>query len=492
MGGKKFAMKEIEINLLHLEQQRKNRQLTKAIRPGGVAPALASFFIIGTCILSATAAFSYQQTKAPDSALNITFNSLLSGAIPHFGATPDRSLTGESDDRVNILLLGVGGDSHDGGQLSDTNIVLSIQPSKRRVAFISIPRDLVVPIEGYGWKKINEVNAWGEREHAGSGPEKAAKVVEKILNISIPYYIRVDFRAFSDIVDTLGGISVNVERSFTDYTYPTADYKYQTISFSQGPTRMNGDRALKFVRSRHSGMNNEGSDFARSKRQQKVIAAMKDAIFSTDTLLNPKKISSLFESLNKNIATNISPWQGIKLLTLARETSEQSIIRLTFDDSPESFLTSDWPAGGAYMLRPKDGTFEGMQRAVTSIFDISDTLSETESIRLEAPTVIVKNGTTIAGLATQYANVLTAKGFSVIGYSNAHEKDRSTSALFLTSSAQKTQSVAVLEALFRQKPTRSGWDDEDLSGVSSRPDFLIVLGADAHTPETSTLQVGSE
>lgn len=477
-------MQQIEINLLRLEQQKSSNQFTKTVRISGVVPTLAKLSVCAIAILSASAVFSFQQSAKPDSALNTTFNSIITGAIPHFGTTADRALAGESDDRINILLLGIGGENHNGGQLSDTNIVASIKPSTRQIALISIPRDLVVPIEGVGWRKINEVNAFGEQEQPGTGPAKAVSVVEKILNISIPYYVRVDFQAFSDIVDTLGGITVNVERSFTDYTYPTRDYKYQTVSFTSGSTVMDGDRALKFVRSRHSGMNNEGSDFARSKRQQKVLAAIKDKIFSTDFLLNPKKISPLLSSLNQNVATNISPWQGIKLLTIARETSEQSIVRLTFDDSPDNYLVPDWPAGGAYTLKPKDGMFEGMQQAVAGIFEAPAIVSEKESITSESLTILIRNGTSITGLATRYANLLSEKGFRVIGYSNAQSRDQAQTTLYQTGSSEKTKSLTALETLLGTEARTTGWNPKDL-GTSS-PNFLIVLGSDAATRQEGT------
>jgi LCP family protein required for cell wall assembly len=195
-------------------------------------------------------------------------------SVKNFIFHSDNVMIGQTDDRINILLLGIGGSGHDGPYLSDTNIIMSIKPSTKEVAMISIPRDLAVKINNYGVRKINNANAFGELEQSGNGAEYARKVFEETFNISIPYYARVDFEAFKEIIDNVGGITVNVERSFTDLSYPGPNDSYQTISFQAGEQEMNGEQALIFSRSRH-GSNGEGSDFARARRQQLMLSAFK-------------------------------------------------------------------------------------------------------------------------------------------------------------------------------------------------------------------------
>ncbi|MDO8490209.1 MAG: LCP family protein [bacterium] len=470
-------MKKIEINLLHLEQQKYSSQFTKPLPTQNIFPIVVKVILVAVAILSATAVLSFEQTKDANSAISKTFNSLIQGSLPQFGYNPDRNLAGEIDDRVNILLLGVGGKSHDGAQLSDTNIVLSIQPSSKKVAFISIPRDLLVPIEGYGWRKVNNANAFGEQEKEGSGPQRAVDVFSKVLNIPIQYYVRVDFSAFSQIVDTLGGITVNVDNAFTDYTYPTENYKFQTLVFKQGAQTMDGDRALKYARSRHSGMNNEGSDFARSKRQQKVLAAIKEKLFSTDFLLNPQKISDVTRQLQDNILTNVSPWQGLRLLAIIKNISDDAMIHLGFDDGPNNYLIASSVAG-AYVLQPKDGTFESMQSVVQNIFNATSTPSEKEAIQSEAPRVIIRNGTSIAGLATKYADTLVAMGYRVVAYGNAKEKNTGTTTMYTISSPAKQKSSDALTNFFHARQQSSGWNTADIGSIENT-DFLIVLGDDA-------------
>src|SRR3990167_1741578 len=161
----------------------------------------------------------------------------------------DKKLVGENEDRVNILLIGIG---HEGGLLADTIILANIKPSTKEVALLSIPRDLTVNIPGYGDRKINNANAFGETDNLpGGGGMFTARILSNVLNTSIPYYVRVDFSGFKKLVDDAGGVNIDVDKSFTDYEYPTTNFGYQTISFKQGPQKMDGDKALKYTRSRH-------------------------------------------------------------------------------------------------------------------------------------------------------------------------------------------------------------------------------------------------
>src|SRR3989344_4788174 len=220
----------------------------------------------------------------------------------------DKKLVGENEDRINILLIGIGGEGHEGGLLADTIILANIKPSTKEVALLSVPRDLTVNIPGYGDRKINNANAFGEMDDLpGGGGMFTARILSNILNTSIPYYIRVDFSGFKKIVDEAGSVNINVEKSFTDYEYPTIDFGYQTISFKQGNQKMDGDKALKYTRSRH-GNNGEGSDFARSRRQQKVILALKaeTGIDGAYLLMPREKDFSEIQEFSKNIF-NYSP-----------------------------------------------------------------------------------------------------------------------------------------------------------------------------------------
>ena len=147
----------------------------------------------------------------------------------------DTNLKGTNEDRVNFLLLGIGGAGHDGPLLTDTVILMSVKPSTNQMTMISLPRDLYVDIPGFGWWKLNNAYAFGEQKGEGLGGLLAKEVLEKTLNMPIHYYVRVDFSGFATLIDELGGLKINVEKEFTDYQFPTDNYQFKVVSFESGP-----------------------------------------------------------------------------------------------------------------------------------------------------------------------------------------------------------------------------------------------------------------
>jgi len=467
-------MKEIRINLLDVN--------TLDARPAQLRIAhvqLPVSYLVAACsvffILVGTGVFSYQISKNENSGLNKTIR-VISG-ISHFVTNAERQLSGESEDRINIALLGIGGAGHDGGQLTDTIIVLSIQPSTHRAALISIPRDLLVNIEGYGLRKINNASAFGENQQEGRGAELTQKVLAQTLNIPIQYYIRVDFKAFKEIVDTVGGLSVNVDNSFTDYTYPTDELGHVgTISFKAGPQNMDGDAALKYGRSRHSGMNNEGSDFARSHRQQKLLVALKEKLLSTDVLLKPQKISDIINSLQTHVSTNLESWEILKLAQIAKDIDTSHLGHLVLDDAPDGYLYPE-NIGGAYVLQPKGGNFNAIDEKVAQIFQEPLTTESSETITARKPRVIVKNGTTTAGLAGRTAEELKTKGFTIMSFGNAVERNQSRTVIYDLSKGMFEEQKKILSKELNHAPIANG-DGAEQDQYKTYADFMVVIGAD--------------
>ncbi|PIT86120.1 MAG: hypothetical protein COU33_04915, partial [Candidatus Magasanikbacteria bacterium CG10_big_fil_rev_8_21_14_0_10_43_6] len=319
----------------------------------------------------------------------------------------DAPLAGEGDDRINVLLLGMGGLGHDGPYLSDTIIIASIKPSTNQVALISIPRDLGVNIPGYGIRKINHANAYGENEKEGWGAAFATEVIEKTFDIEIPYYIRLDFKAFEEIIDDVGGVKVDVERSFTDPLYPAANNLYQTVTFKAGVQNMEGKTALKYARSRH-GNNGEGSDFARARRQQKILLALKEKLLSFGTLANPVRINNVITSLEEHLTTNLEFSEIVSFIKLARELENTQIRTIVLDNSPENYLQNAFSSQGAFILEPKSGNYNEINLAIKQIFDqefeqattVGSTPEQDKPV-LPAATIEIQNGTWQAGVAAR-------------------------------------------------------------------------------------------
>ncbi|MBI5077230.1 LCP family protein [Candidatus Falkowbacteria bacterium] len=388
-------------------------------------------------------------------------------------ALDGNNLKGETDDRINILLLGMGGAGHEGPYLTDTVIVASVKPSTQKMALISIPRDLLVNIPAFGWWKINNANAFGEQKEFGSGPMLASQTLEKTLDIPIQYYVRVDFSSFEKIIDDLGGLKINVERAFTDFQYPTADFKYQVVSFEAGLQTMDGDTALKFARSRH-GNNGEGSDFARSKRQQKILEAFKERVLSYSFFLSPRKISKLSNTLSDNFKTNMEPWEAIVLAKLIEKVDAKNIITKVLDDSESGLLYANI-VNEAYVLQPKGDDFNQIQYLVKNVFQSEQIIAENKPITVE-----IRNGTEISGLASRHSQELKLLGFRVLKIGNAPEQNKTATQIFKISTREQKDQVQLLEKKY-QSTMLSGNEIPDwiMSEATPDLDFFIVLGANA-------------
>jgi LCP family protein required for cell wall assembly len=266
--------------------------------------------------------------------------------------------------RVNILILGIGGKGHDGSDLTDTMILASVSLTGKSIRTVSIPRDIWIPeIRA----KINSAYYWGEVQPERGGSLNFAKqIVTEVTGQPVDYAVVLDFSGFQDIINTIGGIDVYVDRTFTDTEYPIAGKendtcggdptyrcRYMTVHFTEGMTHMDGTTALEFVRSRH-GDNGENSDFARDARQQKVIAAMSKKILLVDTLLNISKDYKILVAVKNSITSDIS-MKAVGILVRAALSSRKNIKSSVL---PEELLSTP-PVNATYdyqaVLVPKAG-----------------------------------------------------------------------------------------------------------------------------------------
>lgn len=392
--------------------------------------------------------------------------------LGHLVANRDAQLRGESGDRINILLLGIGGEGHDGPLLTDTIMVASIKPSTRQVALLSIPRDLAVEIPRYGVRKINSANAFGkDLNYPGGGEQLASDIVSKTLDIPIHYYARIDFAGFKEVVDALGGINIKVERGFTDSEYPTANFGYQTVGFASGAQHMSGETALTFVRSRH-GTNGEGSDFARSRRQQLVLEGLRDKALSLGTIINPVKIGNVLGSLGNHTRTNLEVWEMLRLGRLASGVSKDDIITNVLDSSvPNGFLKNVTGIDGAFLLMPKDGTFKAVQTFAKNLFTI-------RPLQKEDPKVVIRDESGRSGTAKAIASSLESFGFPAptIDTTARASADSITSIIDFTN-GQKVNALRALQNYLGVKAVSS----LTLSSRAERPSFIRATNVNGKT-----------
>jgi anionic cell wall polymer biosynthesis LytR-Cps2A-Psr (LCP) family protein len=293
----------------------------------------------------------------------------------------------------NVLLLGYGGGTHEGGLLTDTMMVAHIDPKLRTVSLISIPRDLWVSLpllpQGSIQEKINTAYAYGfdtkqytDRPSQYSGDDGGANLAKYaatlVTGLHMDAYVAVSFEGFKSVVNTLGPVTVNVPYAFEDTFYPiegkekdtcekspedieaaTATLsgellehefpcRFETVKFDKGEQIMEASPALQFVRSRHS-LTYPG-DFYRSMRQQALIAGV---IAKLKTLGGIVKIPSLISQINKFIATDITPSYVLELMQRYGNPLDFHITRIPLTE--DNVLISSQSAKGQYILVPKMG-----------------------------------------------------------------------------------------------------------------------------------------
>jgi LCP family protein required for cell wall assembly len=264
------------------------------------------------------------------------------------------------EDRVDILLLGLRGenDPH-GGLLTDTMMIVSIETDKNEIALISIPRDTYVEIpvvEQHA--KINSAYALGEEaQESGGGLVLAKLAVQEVLGINIDHVIAVDFAAFEDTIDLLGGIDVDVARPLRE----TQQWGGLDFYVPAGRQHMDGETALYYVRARFTT-----SDFDRARRQQEVIVAMRDKALTLNFLGNPAKIVGMLDILGRHVRTDINGDDLRNLIGDVRSVMDKEPKRLVLDTTELLYSTS---VGGAYVLLPQGNSFEPVRARARNIFE---------------------------------------------------------------------------------------------------------------------------
>ncbi len=261
-------------------------------------------------------------------------------------------LIGENEGQVNVLLLGIGGPGHDGPYLSDTIMVAQLKPNENKATLISIPRDYLVNTKEFGQGRINAVFAqtYSDTNDWNKAGEASIAVVEKMSGLEIPYFAVIDFDGFEKTINLLGGVDVQIDRTFTDYTFPNDSQGYlPPVTFTEGMETMNGERALIFARSRHAA-GAEGSDFARSARQQKIIQAAKTKLVSLNIVGDAGKINELFTIIGDHFHTNLTPGELIRLYTLTKDFGSEQVVSLSLDPATGLICPKILEESGAFVL----------------------------------------------------------------------------------------------------------------------------------------------
>jgi LCP family protein required for cell wall assembly len=308
----------------------------------------------------------------------LIFRRQFQGLVAGFQVVAGKPLP-ETNGRTNILLLGSGGPGHDGPDLTDTMIFISVRDNTGEVTSISIPRDFWIPSLRI---KINAAYYYGHVKEATSGGLLLAEsAVSEAINQPVHFAVKIDFSTFSKAIDLLGGVDITVDRTFDDYKYPIAGKeddlcggdpqtlcRYEHLHFDAGPQHMDGVTALKFVRSRYSTDPVEGTDFARSKRQEKVITAVKNKLLSINNFKNTKLYKDLYNLVINSVVTDITPEYYSTFLKLSLRVHQHPIssFALTSPDQLDNPPISD-KYDGQWVLIPKGGDPKYVYNYVSSL-----------------------------------------------------------------------------------------------------------------------------
>ncbi len=366
-------------------------------------------------------------------------------------------------DIVNVLLIG--GDSADDRYVGRTDviIVVSVNRTAGTVSLLSIPRDLYVYIPGDRVYRVNTAYPHGEAVAAdGGGAGLLAATIEYNLGIHIDYYAYVDFGAFRQIIDDLGGVEISVDCALSDWRLidpsldPTLEESWEQFTLPIGVHQMDGDLALWFARSRRTT-----SDFDRGRRQQVILRALWGRIRSLDLLA---QITEVWSQVIETVETDISLEDVLNLAPVAAAINTDHIASYTFRPNIEvTFYTS--PEGSS-VLMPQTVAIQSL------IHRVMQPVTQHQLVQ-EGARVDVLNGSGVSDLSRVAVERLAWEGFVPrISAETAGFQEHTT--VYDYTGSTKGSSLSTLLAALRVDP----------ANVISEPtadrevDFRIILGGD--------------
>lgn len=341
------------------------------------------------------------------------------------GNTTEGAITRQPDilkdpRQIRILLLGIDQRSaveEPGPFRTDTMILVNIDPVRKTVGVISIPRDLWVEIPGFTYGRINTANALGDANAypGGGGPALAAETVAKTIGIRVDKYILVNFDVFTKIVDTIApnGVEICVTEAIDDPHYPDAGYGTIRVTFDPGCQRLNSERLLQYARTRAT----QGGDFDRARRQQAVLDAVLKEVISAGGVSNfIGQAGVLWEELAGSFRTNLTLEDLIGIGLLVSELDRDDVHYAVIDNNYVDLGMT--PDGTQQILIPQQARISDLVQRVFFPQNELSTADLQSRAELEAASIVVFNGTDIPGLANATREYLTARGIRVAEVGN--------------------------------------------------------------------------
>ncbi len=400
----------------------------------------------------------------------------------------------DGKERLNILLIGQDGGRQgrgDGSLLTDTMITISVDPTTGRLAFISLPRDTSgVPLprswgayNALGGKYNNKINTLYYQARAnpslfpGNDKERGYKglmgALGELYGLDIKYYVAVDLNSFRAVVNTLGGVIVDVQLPVMDDSYATGDGRGKLkLYIPPGMTRMNGQEALAYARSRHGS-----DDFDRSARQQRVITSVREQT-DIDSLLQPGVLTDLIKELKKEVKTNIPPKLVPAMLSLAQKVDLDRRENLVLGSS--RYVETCYPCGssGLWMLKAKPSA---IRQAVQNVFSTSRAQQRAiNTIADEGAVVHVINGQ--GGPNTKAVNIashLGKKGIAALvpplngGRADAEDYGATVITFYNGAEDSMPETATRLKRTFKDEGRELRYVEDDAAAA----DIVVTVGA---------------
>lgn len=392
-------------------------------------------------------------------------------------------LNGEGDGRVNILVIGKGGPGHEAPDLTDTLLLVSIDPIQNEAALVSVPRDMYVKdVNGYS-TKINAIYSNTKQARLANGNDgdsdvqaaedaglKAIKEsVSEVLGVPVHYYAMADFKAFEDAINIVGGITVDVKEPLYDQSVAWLLGGNPLVA-AEGLQTFDGERALLYARSRKGSAR---GDFDRTARQQEIIVGLQNKIFSVGTFSNPFKMIELLGTFGDHIRTDLNGLDELKrLYEIGQDIGADKMVTIGLADPPNVLVTTD-NINGQSVVVPTAGLYQYDEIHSYIRNTLRDSFLASEDAR-----VLILNGTTVAGLATATSEELKSYGYNVVDVDNAESSNYIHNQLIDLSNGQMRYTKSYLERRLGLSSTQIL--PPNVPGVEVA-DFVIILGTDEVT-----------
>ena len=314
------------------------------------------------------------------------------------------------------------------------------------------------------------------------GIKLAIENMRQVAGVPIHKYALVDYVAFRDIVNALGGVDVNVKEPINDY--------FTGWFFKVGQQHFDGKRALQYAQSRHGSPR---GDFDRNQHQRELLLAMRDKAGTTGVLANPVKLNSIANAVQKNIRTDLSISEAQMLYNKTKGMQDSAIVSLDLA-KPDGPLITTGMIGNQSVVRPVAGLFDYSQIRVYARTNMLDPF-----IKKEAPTVAIYNGSGKSGIATSVGDILTSFGYKVLTKETSQTPQSGTTVVkqtttdhtftdhFLSLRFQTTITSTLPNGVIppATAPTTPAAGTTSTT-TPPKPDYVIILGADFTIPNSPT------